>query len=287
MITLSRLLFGLLFLSVNVLADDGERLAFLQHDGEYWQVYINDENGSTRKISHTKYDKSTISWLSDGLKIFACGIQSQAEIIDIKTGESKAITLPKHNINDAVISPDNTRILYSYIAADTTDNKLWMYDFLTNVDKPLLTNMKGRQYDPKWSAEGDVYYFTSGFVNQSYEIEKSIPGSNKSEAVIQNSKLNLDADISVNGDLAYSSNLKNSFDIWINKDDKNKRLTDTPETDSHPSWSSKSDAIYYARVLNGVSNIWHLKTEDGAVAEQVTNSKIGARYPVVFKGGKH
>ena len=287
MIILSRYLFVLLLLSSDALANDGERLAYLQHDGEYWQVFVNDENGHTKQISHTKYDKSAISWLANGSNVFACGIQADAEIIDIKTGASKKINLPKHNINDAVISADGNKIIYSYISSGTTDNKLWLYDVPTKDDRPLLANMQGRQYDPKWNVKGDVFYFTSGFANQSYAIAKSTPGSNKSEIVIQNSKLNLDADVSANGDLAYSSNIKNSFDIWIKQSDRIKQLTNTSDTDSHPSWSSKSDAIYYARVLNGISNIWRLKLTDNAVAEQITNSKIGARYPVVFKGGKH
>jgi len=286
MIITRRYIIVLLFIATASIADNGDRLAYLQYDGDYWQVFINDENGNRKQITKSKYDKSAISWLANGSKIFACGIQADAEIVDIKTGVVEIVGLPKSTINDAVISPDGTIILYSYIAAGSTDNKLWLYDIRSKKDKPILASMPGRQYDPKWSVMGDAFYFTTGFANKRYSIAKMVSGAKKAEIVVQNAALNLDVDVAKSGDLAYSSNIKNNFDIWIKQGRGVKQLTNTHETESHPSWASKSDAIYYASIIKGISNIWCLNIKGNTQAQQVTDSKMGARYPVVFKAGE-
>lgn len=282
-----KIIFIWLLIVTSTYAGNGESMAYLQYDGDYWQVYINDGTGQTQKITSSQYDKSTISWFANGAKLFVCGIQAEAEIVDIETGTIKSISLPKPTVNDAVMSPDGSKILYSYIAADTVDNKLWLFDLRSNTNKPILSNMQGRQYDPKWNVAGDVFYFTTGFANKNYSIAKAIPGSNVAEVVIQNAKLNLDVDVAKDGNIAWSSNVKNSFNIWMLRDNKVKQLTNVPEADTHPSWSSKEGVIYFARVKDGISNIWQLNINGKTEAKQITNSEIGARYPVVFKGEKH
>ncbi len=284
---INQLILVFLFFATSVNADTGDRLAYLQYDGDYWQVYINDENGNVRKVTSSQYDKSTISWFSNGSKLFVCGIQAEAEVVEIKTGAVEKINLPKSPVNDAVISSDGNRILYSYIAADATNNKLWLYDRRTDKNSEILKNVQGRQYDPKWSMDSDTFYFTTGIANKNYSIAKATSGFNMVEIIIQNTNLNLDADPGVNGNIVYSSNIKNSFNIWMLKNKKVMQITNSPDADTHPSWSKKTGVIYFARVRNGISNIWRLAMESESAARQFTNSEIGARYPVVFKGEKH
>ncbi len=279
-----KIIFTLLCFVSSANAENGERLAYLQYDGDYWQVYVNDENGLTKKITKSHYDKTAISWFAGGYKLFVCGIQAEAEIIDVETKVSEKIFLPKATVNDAVMSPDGKKILYSYIDMDTTDNKLWLYDLRTNENKPILANLQGRQYDPKWNVAGNAFYFITGFADKSYSIAKSFLNSKIAEIVIHNTRLNLDIDVSKNEDVAWSSNMKNSFNIWVKLGKEVRQLTNTEETDMHPNWSKNSDSIYFSRVEKGVSNIWKLSVNGDASAQKITHSETGARYPIVFKG---
>jgi len=259
-----------------------DTLAYLKYDKAYWQVFIKQGDAAGKKISGSAYDKSIITWLQDGENIFACGIQGEAEIINIKTGKSQPVTLPAKSINDAVISPDGKLILYSDIAKDATDNKLWLYEVASKISKPLFKNIQGRQYDPKWSVNGDSFYFVTGVANTSYQISQATLKNLQPRVVVHNTRYNLDVDESINGKLTYSSNLKNSFDIWIKDGSKTTQLTKTEGSESHPNWSSDETHIYFEKLVDGVVNIWSVNVSDSEI-KQVTFSKAGARFPVVYK----
>ena len=167
-------LFIFLLGSMNVHSSSQDTLAFLQYDDGYWQVFVKQGDAEAKKVSTSLYDKSALSWLADGITLFVCGIQGNAEIINTVTNESKLIQLPKDNINDAVMSPDGNKIVYSHIAKDSSNNKLWLFDRKENTNIPLFSEMPGRQYDPKWNVKGDAIYFVSGIANTHYEINKTI-----------------------------------------------------------------------------------------------------------------
>jgi Tol biopolymer transport system component len=266
------------------LAANEDVLAYIQYDGDYWQAYVKQADGQHKKLTASAYDKSIVSWLADGQHLFVCGIQGQAEIINIKTNKSKKIKLPKTEINDAVISPDGKKIIYSYIPKNSPNNKLWLYDIDSARDQPLLVKQPGRQYDPKWNVKGDRYYFTTGESHQVYGINTSVIGSSGSNPVIQNAVLNFDVDASASGKIAWSSNFKQSFDIWIKQGKKATQLTKGKGSETHPSWSSDETAIYFVQVIDGINNIWRIAADGKGKAKQVTSSKTGARYPAVYKG---
>lgn len=280
---------ALTLFAISVNANSSDVLAYLEHSDGYWQVYLKNGKKPAKQISTSSYDKSKVSWFADGKELFICGIQGDIEIINIKTGGIKSIQLPHPNINDALISPDGKKIIYSAINRGSINNKLWLYDVKTEDFKPLLKTLVGRQYDPKWHPDSNQYYFVTGVLNKSYGIAKSRINSNVSEPVVHNQKLNLDVDIALNGDIAYSSNITSNFEIWMISSGKPKQLTKSAASAIHPSWSTDGGSIYFEKVVAGVTNIWkasvkkQLKTQGNA--RQITFSKNGARYPVVYRQG--
>lgn len=265
-----------------VIAVSNEKLAFLKYTGDYWQVFVKQGDGQEIKISVSQYDKSAISWLADGNRLFVCGVQGDAEIFNIKTGLSEKVALPKDSINDAVISPDGKTIIYSHIASDSTDNKLWLYDVISKSEVPVLSKMQGRQYDPKWNIAGSAFYFVTGVANTTYSINQATLKDKTSDVVVYNAGYNLDVDVSNSGKLAYSSNVDNSFDIWVKTGKETKQLTTDSGSEARPSWSSNENTVYFEKMIDGVVNIWAVNALDGR-QRQVTFSELGARSPVVYK----
>lgn len=265
--------------------NEQDKLAYLKYTGEYWQVFVLDKEGNEKKVSATAYDKSTLTWLADGVHLFTCGIQGDAEIINIENAQSKIIELPRKSINDAVLSPDGEQVVYSHIASGSTDNKLWLYNTTLKSDKPIFPRMQGRQYDAKWNVTGDHIYFITGIADTSYGINKAALTDTKSTVVVGNARYNLDVDVSTNGKIAYSSNLKNSFDIWIKDGDDIRQLTKEHGSEARPSWSQDERRIYFERMHDGVTNVWSVNVSDGQM-KQVTFSKSGARFPVAYKRSK-
>jgi len=275
-------------LSTPARATENDKLAWLQYVDGYWQVYVmNIKTRNSKKITSSEYDKATVSWFGDGNQLFVSGIQSEAEIININTGASKSIKLPFDSINDAVISPDGNKIIFSYIEKNSINNKLWLYDLTTNKKTKLLHQLKGRQYDPKWG-DDKTYYFISGVANQSYGIEKATLGKRRSTSVVKDTRYNLDVDVSTTGKIAYSSNRSGHYDLWISSGSKNRKITDHPGLDAHPSWSSNESTLYYESSIDGITNIWSVAIDanDRNIKKptQITFSKEGARYPAVYKG---
>ena len=269
-------------------ASENHKLACLQYTGDYWQVYIYDSNTLTsRQATNTDYDIATVSWLDNGDKIFISGVQGDAAVLDLKSGDIEKISLPSET-NDAVISPDGRYIAYSSVPENGLDNKLWLYDTQSRSARPLFHELKGRQYDPKWSDDGRYLVFTSGATFDAYNIRIGMLDKDSSRVVISNASYNFDADASSSSRIAYSSNIAGSYDIWLYDSGRLTRLTDRSETESHPSITEDGNEVYYGLIQNGISNIWKTTIDDQHEYEsiQVTFSKTGARYPVVYRAGQ-
>lgn len=268
-----------------------EKLAYLEYTGDFWQVFILDlHSKKSKQISRKNYDVSVVSWLGDGNRLFICGLQGEASIMNIVTGETVDIALPFKTVNDAVISPDGTKILFSTIAEGSMDNKLWVYDISNKKTEALFSKLPGRQYDPKWGENEDEVYFISGVSNESYGVRKGSLKNNKSNSVIKDSYYNLDVDISKHGKVVYSSNHSGDYDIWARQNKKVWKVLEREGTESHPVWSPDENTIYFEAFKNGISNIWSVdsgaKDKSKSAIKQITFSKNGARYPVVYNGGK-
>jgi len=265
-----------------------EKLAYLEFTGKYWQVFLlGAENKTNKQISNTEYDVSAISWLSDGGKLFINGIQGEAEILDLATGHTEIISLPFDTINDAVISPEGKQIVFSAIAENSPNNKLWLYDIKKKILIPLFKDKPGRQYDPKWGKDNNTVYFISGIANQFYGIEKGDIKTNQSMPVVKNSYYNLDVDVSRNGNITYSSNVSGDYNIWVMQGRSKKRVTSKKGTESRPSWSSNQTRLYFEAIRKGITNIWSIDMNAREQERvQVTFSERGARYPLAFKGGE-
>lgn len=280
---------GFLLVSGSVFPASGDKLAFMMYSGDNWQVHLMDlDNRQVAQLTTKPYDVSTVSWLQDGEHVYICGIQGQSEIININDGSSRDIRLPYSAINDAVISPDGSKLVFSHIRpGGSLINKLWLMDIEKNAATPILVDHEGMQYDPKWSSNGEEVYFITGEPGRAFGISKYSLLDNKVTRVVHNDFYNLDADIGPDGKLAYSSNVSGNFDVWTQDDRSRARVTASVAAQTHPSWSGDGKKLYFEMVTDGISNIWSVESvagESGAAPVQLTSSPVGARYPVVYRG---
>ena len=124
-------------------------------------------------------------------------------------------------------------------------------------------------------------------IDKAYGISTAKLNGRTSKQVIFNTKLNLDVDAMTSDDLAYSSNINGSFDLWVKTDKKLQQVTNETGSEVHPSWSSDGSSLYFEKVSNGVINIWNVAKlvdgDDRKEAKQVTYTENGARYPTVLR----
>lgn len=278
-----------LVLSKEALAALPDKLAYLGYTGEYWQTFVIDATKmKSRQVTDTDFDISVISWLDGGKQLFIVGLQGEAGIIDISSGKFTTMKMPHIATNDAVITGDGKKIAYSVIPEKSSDNKLYYYDIEKKQSFPLYEKLRGRQYDPKWSRDGESIYFISGKSNAHYNIVKGGVKGERPTVVINNAYYNLDVDVSSSDAVAYSSNINGAFNIWINDGNVAKNITASDaRTHLHPSWSSDGKRIYYESVIGGITSIWVTDLslpQETSSSTQVTFNPDGSRYPTVYRG---
>ena len=266
-------------------------IAYLAHDGWYWQVWVMDrQGGQQRQITRTPYDKSRISWYADGHRLLVAGTQGELVTIDLSSGQETPIQVTPPGSSDAVISPDGQLIAFSVRTAGTMDsNDLWLVS-AQGGHANKLTRMKKLQHDPLWSFDGQWIYFTSSMTGQTaHDIWRiSVDGKTK-EQLTAGELFNFDVSLASSGELAFSSNRSGNYELWIRHNDGSaSRLTDNPALDAHPSWNPEAtELVFESSRGGGVPNLWKLKVPKDTSQPvpqnqliQLTQHDKGARAPV-------
>jgi len=258
-----------------------DNVAYLAHTNGFWQVWTMKPDGSQKQqITSTRYDKSHINWYPDGVHLLVNGNQGKLKKVNTQTGKETSIKLPIKGTVDAAISPEGKYIAFSLSVADSIDNNhIWL---VNSEGKNLvkLTNMAGLQHEPVWSLDGKWIYFLSGKGKQAHDIWRVSVKNKSKEQLTAGSLYHFDLAFSRQGDMAFSNNRTGNYEIWIrNKSGDDKAITNNAAIDSRPTWSGDGKEIIFESSRGGVMNIWRKSIIDGK-AIQLTDEKIGARYPV-------
>jgi TolB protein len=265
-----------------------QKLVYLAYTQGYWQVWsMNTEGAQQRQVTRSAYDKSRVSWFSDGEHLLVNGTQGQLNRVDIASGEEKPITLKLTGMVDAVLAPDGMKFAFSLSIADSVDrNDIWVCD-LDGSHLAKVTRMQGLQHEPSWGPEGQVLYFLSGAAGESkqnHDIFKLSLADGSREQLTVNALFHFDIAVSTAGDLAYSSNRGGDYDIWLQpRAESARQLTQRPGIDAKPSFANDGKTIFYEATANGLPNIWRLSVADRQT-RQLTYHDTGARSPVAFPG---
>ncbi len=281
-IIVSLLLSLILVLPVSTIAK--EKVAYLSHTGGFWQVWLMNSNGNSKKqVTSSAYDKSHISWYPDGNHILVNGNQGQLNKVNVTTKVEVPIDLPIKGTVDAVISPDGQHIAFSLSVAGSVDNNhIWVVNSEGN-DLIKLTNKQGLQHEPVWSPNGQWIYFLSGKGLQTHDIWRVSTKTKSTEQLTVNQLYHFDLSFSHSGNMVFSSNRSGNYEIWL-RDNKGKEyaVTQHEAVDSRPTISLNGDVVIFESARGGVMDIWRKPVNGKAI--QLTQEAVGARYPIWWQG---
>lgn len=284
-----RILFWLccLTLGVPTATVSAADIAYLGLDTQStWQVWIMESDGAdARQVTDTPHDKVRVSWYPDGRRLLVNAIDGFAYRVDLDSGRETRIDTELQGFQDAVLSPDGERFVFSLSTAGSVDaNNLWLVNE-DGSDLHRLTTMPWLQHEPVWSPDGNAIYFLSGAGGQTHDIWRVELDHPEPRQVTGRQVYHFDVAVAADGTLAYSNNRDGHYDLWLRTPaGEERRLTESTALDARPSWSPDGDRLAFESSRDGGPDIWLLEIASGKLT-RLTDTGGSARFPVWRIGG--
>lgn len=257
------------------------RVAYLAHDGRYWQVWTVAPDGrDPRQLTRSEYEKSRSSWYPDGTHLLVNALDGRLFRVNAETGEESPVEAALRGTVDAVLSPDGERIAFSLGTGGSRDaNEIWTVKTDGGALR-RLTTMPRLQHEPQWSPDGRWIYFLSGDGGQSHDVWRVTADASQREQLTSGSVYQFELAIASDGRLAYSSNRTGNYEIFTQHEaGPVERWTDHEALDGHPTWSPEGRALIFHSSRSGRLDLWRLEAA-GAEPTRLTRAERGARNPV-------
>jgi Tol biopolymer transport system component len=260
---------------------DTGRIAYLAHDGDFWQAFSMRPDGSDRRqLTRTAYDKVRLSWFPDGERLLVADNDGRLLEIELATGNERALPLPVAGTHDFAVSPDGSRVAFSATEADGRDNnEIW--SMRSDGSHPLKhTQLKWLQHQVTWGPESDWIYFASSNGGSRQDLFRVSIENGSQEQLTVNEGRHFAPAVSREGRLAFSSNRTGDYDIWLQEPQVKPRvLAPHPALDAAPSFSPDGQSLVFQSDRSGRSQIWRVDLAGGEPM-QLTSLPGGARDPV-------
>ncbi len=260
-----------------------ELLAYLSPGGEgYWQVWVLEPtSGKLRQVSHSEYDKSTLSWYPDNKKLLINGLQGELANLELATGEEFTIDFKPElkGFFDATLSPDGKYIAFSIgMTERKNSNDIWVMG--SDGARPRkLTNQPWYQIQPGWSMDGQELYYSSGKFDENQDIWSLNLDTGDQLQLTQGQRYHLDISVATDGRLLFSSNRGGHYDIWVRYPDaRTEQLTNHEALDANPVWSPGGKGIVFESSRSGRPQLYALDINDSSLYP-LTHAPLGSRYP--------
>jgi len=263
------------------------RIVYLAVSDGTWQIWQMQLDGRrARQVTRGTADVARISCAADGNRILATTNQGRLEVVDAATGAVTPLAVPASLVLDGAISPDGSRIAFSFARADSIDaNDL----FVIGLDGTGLRKVFGLpalQHEPAWSRDGRWLYFASGDGGAAHDLWRVNMDDGSGEQLTVSARYNFDVATGPDDVFVFSSNRSGDYELWMARPKATPvRLTEHPGLDARPSVSTDGRDIVYERVDDGVSNVWRLPVNSRKPV-QLTRTREGARGPVWCGGSR-
>jgi TolB protein len=272
------LILCLLFLPV---AAHAGKLGFLGFDGNFWQVFtIGDEGGGTTKLTTTPFDKTNISIDRKNKRLLYSTNTGHIFLHDIASGKAVKLAVGLEGMTDAVLSPTGEHVAFSLSTTNSVDtNDIWVYHVKSQKLRKL-TNEKGLQHRPAWSPDGRQLLFLGGEGPPSHDIFVIDIGGKSMAQLTAGNLYHFGANLSVNGEVVFSSNRQGSYDIYTMSltGENVQRLTSEPSFEGEPSWSPDGSKIVYVSTQTGKRQLYIIN-RDGS-GKRMIPTELSARNPI-------
>ncbi|HRQ65186.1 MAG TPA: hypothetical protein PKZ76_10045 [Xanthomonadaceae bacterium] len=256
-------------------------IAYLAHDGLYWQVAVTDARGEAHHVlTASEGDKTRVSWFPDGRRLLVNVADGRLFELNIATGEERPVPLPLEGMLDAALSPDGRHIVFSLSTSGSVDaNNLWLFD-LEGEEIRKLTHMARMQHEPTWNRNGTAVYFLSGDGGQNHDIWKVEVATGSTAQLTAGMLYHFDVAVGPDGWLAFSSNRSGAYQIWAMDDlQAVSQLTDHPALDARPSWSPDGSHLVFESSRGGDMGLWRM-ARNGDEPQRLSPQERPARFPV-------
>ena len=257
------------------------RIAFLGFDGDYWQVFVKDEQGGAAvKATTSPFDKSDVSVDREHLRLYYAGSSGRLFAKDLAGGPEIPVDLVLEGMTDAVISPDGSRAAFSMSTAGGRDtHDVWVFDLKTRRLRKA-TNDPGLQFAPSWCPDGRRLLYIGGEDPRNFDVFLLDPDTGSKAQLTAGGLYNLGAELSIHDDLVFSSNREGSYDLYVLslKGGEPRRLTSEPSYEGEPAWSPDGSRIVYVSTRTGARRL-HIIQKDGSGGRMIP-CEIPARNPL-------
>ena len=261
--------------------DKASDIAYVRLTEGVWQVWITDDQGqSHRQMTFDASDKTRVSWLGKGKELLYNLNDGTLGRVRIKDGTQGALAFPLSGMLDAHASPDGEWIAFSRSSTEAADNNdLWMAR-IDGTERKKLTNHPGLDQSPSWSRESTSLVYSSGQALQAHDIWRINLNTGDRAQLTSGAGSKFEPSISSKGDIAYSSDAKGNYDIWVlGKGGVSPRqLTTHPAYDAQPTWSPDGSRMAFHSQRDGRKRIWVRVIEDGDVYP-ITPEDAESRHP--------
>jgi TolB protein len=260
-------------------------LAFLRVTEGSWQPWTTRPDGSgLRRLSTLPVDLTRITLSADGRLLLADGIDGNIYLVTIADGTFHRVQVDPPGPTDAALSADGRRIAYSVNTLGGIDsNDIWVVDAKGGRAKKV-TDQPFLQHFPAWGAAAEILYL-SGRGGQRHDIWRVSADDGGARLVLGDHLYNFEAVISPGGDIAFSSNREDNYEIWMLPAGASepRRLTRDPAYDGQPTFSPDGRSIAFMSRRGGASRIWILDLESGSTRPLPVEGD--ARMPFWYKAG--
>jgi len=250
------------------------KIAFCQHDGKYWQIWIMDLDSShKKKLTRSKIDKRSPDLSADGRKIAYVTNDGKLWVMDSNGANEKHIPLNISVAESKWCFQDKNIVFTSYRGVSFLDDS---DIFMLNSDGTNLKKIIRRpslQFLPDVSENGRELVFVDVLEWAGHEIYKLNLETKDYIQVTNNRDHDTAPVFTADGSMVvYSSDKEGNYDIWIMDrfGQNQKNLTRRPAFDSTPVITKDGKTVFFLSDSTGSMEIWSIDI-DGMLPKQITN----------------
>ena len=252
------------------------KIAFCQHDGKYWQIWIMDLDGANKKkLSHCEFDKRSPNLSSDGRRIVYVTNEGKLWVMDSDGDNKTHIPLNISAAEPKWCFQDKRIVFTSYRGLSFLDDSdIWMINSNGSNLKKIIRR-PSLQFLPDMSENGKELVFVDVLELAGHEIYKLNLETKDYIQLTENRSHDTTpvfaADASM---IVYSSDKDGNYDIWImdRLGQNQKNLTHRPAFDSWPVITKDGKTIFFLSDSKKSMQIWSMDI-DAKLLKQITKDR--------------